>query len=266
MYKIKFNTFKYIFYILIIINIIIVSYIYIKPLLNIFGIFEIFDNSNNIDNNKKVTIDAFFQCYNQVRAADKAFESYRSCYPDGKVIMINDGGDKAMKDVANKYNAIYYYMPNIGIYHWKKPTEWLERFFNAIENFDSDYFIMQEEDVFHIRPVDHSKLIYDICGTNPDAKLPQVLVEYTGQTNYSGSGGCFFRTAFFKKISKTNWQKHIERIPPEWLHADIVLSVVTYMNGGTIGYCTECVELDRPEYETNKNPAVIHQYKKYYDK
>ena len=210
------------------------------------------------------TIDAFFQCYNEVTAADKAFETYRKCYPGGNVVMINDGGDEAMKDVAFKYGAIYGYGPNIGICHWKKPTEWLERFFNAIEKLESDYFVMQEEDVWHVRPVDHSKLVWDICGTNPDARLPPILAEYTGRTHYAGSGGCFFRTAFFKRVAKTDWRKHIEKIPAEWLHADIVLSVVTYMNGGTIGYCTECVELNRPEYQTNKDPAVIHQYKVHY--
>jgi glycosyltransferase involved in cell wall biosynthesis len=214
---------------------------------------------------RRKTIDAFFQCYNEVTAADKAFESYRKCYPDGNVVMINDGGDEAMKDVAFKYGAIYGYGPNIGICHWKKPTEWLERFFDAIEKLESDYFVMQEEDVWHVRPVDHSKLVWDICGTNPDARLPPILAEYTGRTHYAGSGGCFFRTAFFKRVAKTDWRKHIEKIPAEWLHADIVLSVVTYMNGGTIGYCTECVELNRPEYQTNKDPAVIHQYKVHYD-
>jgi hypothetical protein len=220
---------------------------------------------------KKQTIDAFFQCYNQVVAADKALAAYRSCYPGGKVIMINDGGDEAMKYIAMKHDAEYMCMPNIGICHWKNPTEWVERFLNAVQKLESDYFVMQEEDVWHARPVDQSKLTYDICGTNPDAKLPEELVEYilkeTGRTytHYSGSGGCFFRTEFFKQVAKTNWQKHIEKIPAEWLHADIVLSVVTYMNGGTIGYCTECVELNRPEYQTNKDPAVIHQYKTNYE-
>ncbi len=214
---------------------------------------------------KKPTIDAFFQCYNQTYAAEKAFESYRKCYPDGKVVMINDGGDMAMKKIADKYGAIYTYESNIGICHWKKPTEWLERFFEGVEKLDSDYFVMQEEDVWHVRPVDQSKLTYDICGTNPDARLPPVLVEYTGHTHYAGSGGCFFRTAFFKNVANTYWQKHIEKIPAEWLHADIVLSVLTYMNGGTIGYCTECVEHGRPEYEIQKDPAVIHQYKVNYE-
>lgn len=210
---------------------------------------------------KRKTIDAFFQCYNQVMAADKAFESYRKCYPDGKVIMLNDGGDEAMKDVAAKHGAEYTRMPNIGICHWKSPTEWVERFLGAVQKLESDYFVMQEEDVWHVRPVDHSKLVYDICGTNPDAKLPEQLVKYTGQTHYAGSGGCFFRTSFFQRLAETNWRTHLQNIPAQWLHADIVLSVLTYMNGGTIGYCTECVELGRPEHETQKNPAVIHQYK-----
>jgi len=214
---------------------------------------------------KPKTIDAFFQCYDQVPAADKAFASYRSCYPDGKVIMINDGGDEAMKDVAAKYGAEYTYMSNIGICHWKNPTEWIERFLDAVQRLESDYFVMQEEDVWHVRPVDHSKLTYDICGTNPDARFPEELVRYTGKTHYAGSGGCFFRTSFFKALSKTDWRAHVQNISAEWLHADIVLSMITYMNGGTIGYCTECVEVGRPEHETQNNPAVIHQYKTHYE-
>ena len=122
---------------------------------------------------------------------------------------------------------------------------------------------MQEEDVFHVRPVKQRKLTFDICGTNPDARFPPELVEYTGQTNYAGSGGCFFRTEFFKRLAKTDWRAHLQNIPAEWLHADVVLSVLTYKNGGTIGYCTECAELNRPEYGTGH--AVIHQYKLYYE-
>lgn len=221
---------------------------------------------------KRPTIDAFFQCYNQVCAADKAFQTYRSCYPNGKVIMINDGGDEAMKDIAIKYGAHYDYRPNIGICHWKKPVEWLERFFEGVEKLESDYFVMQEEDVWHVRPIDQTKLVFDICGTNPDALFPDELVEYiqreTGKrcTHYSGSGGCFFRTAFFKQLAKTDWRRHIEHIPARWLWADVAISFVTCLYGGTIGYCTECVELDRPEYQMNKNPAVIHQYKVHYQK
>ena len=221
---------------------------------------------------KRPTIDAFFQCYNQVPAADLAFESYRKCYPDGKVVMINDGGDESMKDVAAKYGAEYTYMPNIGICYWKDPTEWLERFLDAVQKLESDYFVMQEEDVWHVRPVDHSKLVFDICGTNPDAKFPDELVEYirkeTGRTctHYSGSGGCFFRTSFFKELAKKDWRRHMEHVPHRWLWADVAISFVACLYGGTIGYCTECVELGRPEYETQKDPAVIHQYKVHYQK
>jgi hypothetical protein len=211
------------------------------------------------------TIDAFFQCYNQVYAADKAFESYRKCYPTGKVVMLNDGGDPAMETIATKYGADYEYKPNIGICHWKKPTEWLERFFDAVKRLESDYFVMQEEDVQHRRPVDQTKLMWDICGTNPDARLPAELAEYTGKTHYSGSGGCFFRTEFFKRLAETDWRTHVRTIPAQWLHADIVLSVLTYVYGGTIGYCSECVEIGRPEYETYKSPAVVHQYKVHYE-
>lgn len=220
---------------------------------------------------QRKTIDAFFQCYNQVPAADRAFASYRSCYPDGKVIMINDGGDEQMKDIAAKHGAEYMYMSNIGICHWKNPTEWLERFFEAVQKFENEYFVMQEEDVWHVRPIDHSKLVFDICGTNPDAKFPNELVEYirkeTGRecTHYSGSGGCFFKTKFFKELAKTDWRTHVRKFPAQWLHADIVISALTYLNHGTIGYCTECVEIGRPEYETQKNPVVIHQYKAHYE-
>jgi glycosyltransferase involved in cell wall biosynthesis len=217
------------------------------------------------------TIDAFFQCYNQVYAADKAFESYRKCYPTGKVVMLNDGGDPAMEMIAKKYGAEYEYKPNIGICHWKKPTEWLERFFDAVKRLESDYFVMQEEDVQHRRPVDQTKLVFDICGTNPDAKFPAEITEYiqreTGRicTNYSASGGCFFRTEFFKRLAETNWRTHIQHVPPQWLWADVAISFVTCLYGGTIGYCSECVELGRPEYDTYKSPAVVHQYKVHYE-
>jgi len=221
---------------------------------------------------KKQTIDAFFQCYNQVVAAEKALETYRNCYPDGKVVMINDGGEKTMDGIAVKYNAEYTYLPNIGICYWKNPTEWIERFLDGIQQLESDYFVMQEEDVWHVRPVDHSKLVFDICGTNPDARFPDEIVEYisneTGRicTHYSGSGGCFFRTSFFKKLAHTDWRRHLEHVPHRWLWADVVISFLACLYGGTIGYCTECVELDRPEYKMNKNPAVIHQYKVHYVK
>lgn len=221
---------------------------------------------------KPYSIDAFFQCYNQVFSADKMFESYRKCYPHGKVVMVNDGGDRNMEELAKKYGAEYTYKENIGICYWKNPTEWLERFFEGVQQLESEYFVMQEEDVFHVRPVDPTKLTFDICGTNPDALFPQEIVDYiykeTGRTctHYSGSGGCFFRTSFFKELAKTDWRRHMEHLPHRWLWADVALSFVTCLYGGTIGYCTECVEIGRLEYETQKNPAVIHQYKMHYQK
>ena len=202
------------------------------------------------------TIDAFFPCHTQVFAAEKAIESYRNCYPGGKVIMVNDGGDPDMQEVADKFGAQYTYKENIGICNWKDPAEWFERFFEAVNHFESDFFVMQEEDVFHQRTVDQSKLKYDICGTNPYARLPDGRY-------YAGSGGCFFRTEFFKKMSNSDWRQHLVGLEPEWLHADIVLSFLTYKYGGSIGYCEECCELGLPEY--NKERAVVHQYKNNYD-
>ena len=226
------------------------------------------NNRTNLDSIKRIfpsvnpcNIDAIFPCFKQVYAADMALESYRSFYPNGKIIMMCDGGDPGMKIVAKKYRADYSYHRHIGIRDWKNQYEWVERFFGAVGRITTDFFVMQEEDVFHVRSVDASKLVFDICGTNPGAIFPQELIDYTGHRHYAGSGGCFFRTEFFKKITSSNWRKHIRR---PWLHADIVLSVLTYMNGGTIGYCTECVEFNRPEYKTNPDHAVIHQYKKYY--
>lgn len=216
------------------------------------------------------SIDAIFPCFEQTYAADKALESYRRCYPSSRVVMMCDGGDPSMQQVAEKYNAEYTHFDRIGICHWKNPTEWVERFFGAVEKMTTEFFVMQEEDVFHVRPVKMRKLVYDICGTNPDAKFPTELVDYihceTGRTctHYSASGGCFFRTSFFKELANTDWRRHMDHVPHQWLWADVAISFLTCLYGGTIGYCSECVELGRPEYETQKDPAVIHQYKVHY--
>ena len=211
------------------------------------------------------TVDAIFPCFEQVWAAEKSLESYRRCYPNGRIMMMCDGGDPNMAIVAAKFGADYSYHENIGICHWKDPYAWLERFFSAVHRVTSEFFVMHEEDVLHVRPVRTEKLKWDICGTNPWATFSPELAEFTGQTYYAGSGGCFFRTDFFKQISVKNWRSIIDQIPSEWLHADIVLSVLTYKFGGQIGYSSECIEIDKPEFKTCVDPAVIHQHKAFYE-
>jgi hypothetical protein len=216
-------------------------------------------------------IDAFFQCFREVYAADKALESYRKFYPNGNVFMINDGGNPDMEKISKKYNVQEYrYKENIGICHWRDPVEWFERFFEGLNHMETEFFVMQEEDVLHVRPVDTSKISSDISGTHPLMTLPQELTDYifseTGnvRTYYAGGGGSIFRREFFENISKKDWRRHVVNVPHGWLHADIVLTFMTYLYGGSVEYCTECAEYDRPEY--NSDPAIVHQYKENYFK
>ena len=46
---------------------------------------------------------AYFKCYKQIYAADKALESYRNFYKNGDIVMVNDGGDINMQNIALKY-------------------------------------------------------------------------------------------------------------------------------------------------------------------
>lgn len=216
-------------------------------------------------------IDAFFQCWREVYAADKALESYRKFYPHGNVVMINDGGDPYMEKIAKKYGVSdYSYKKNIGICCWKDPVEWFERFSEGLNKLESEFFVMQEEDVLHVRTIDTSKMTSDIGGTHAHMTLPKELSDYifteTGlvRTYYAGGGGSLFRTNFFKKLFQKDWRKHLAHIPHKWLHADIVLTCLTYLYGGGVEYCTECAEYDWPEYHLN--PAVVHQYKENYFK
>ena len=239
------------------------------------------------------TIAGFYQCYKEKKAFTHAVEAYRKNYPTENLYIINDNGDESLKEIANKYNAIYHYKyTNTGYTNWhdrknegirilEKPLEWLSRLYDALLTFTEEFFIILEEDVYVINKVNIDDLQYDINGCN-NCGFSDIINKYIYSVNLNlkdklikGSGafgGTILRTSFFKKIleNKDNIKKHLinyynlEGI----ISQDQIVTFLTYVHNGTVGNISGYVQFTDDDYieKYNSNKIdVLHQYYKLYE-
>src|SRR5438105_15535747 len=159
-------------------------------------------------------IGAYFPCYNQLTAANEVVDAFRKHHPTSTILMVNDNGDIRHEAIANKYNCKFFYeTENVGYPGGQKFHDqigrWMKRFLTYTQLMDNEWFVLLEDDVFTMTPVDTSTLQYDINGINPGNLLPAPAVNivkskgyHTDATKliYGAMGGAIFRTSFFKNL------------------------------------------------------------------
>lgn len=234
-------------------------------------------------------VDAYFPCHRQANSANEVLYAYRRHYPDTKIVMVNDQGDRDLKILAEKYNCDYTYEDeNIGYpggqKDYKQIIRWLKRFFTHIKKIDADWFMLMEDDVYVMGRVDTTKLNYDICGINYSNILPPPatqLIHRTGnhlskqQFVYGAMGGSIYRKKFFVDLEWSRVEEasikfgmmcpeHITPSHQNWYYSDVLLSYICYYFGGTIGPYSEFAELwysDLSKRMEEKKVSVLNQYK-----
>ena len=227
----------------------------------------------------------------QVKATLEAVKSYRSFYPTGTLVMINDGGREEIGEIAKQYNAIYQpYAKNIGtgvnLDDIEVIIEWLDRLLKGIANIQEEYFVILEDDVKFFQPVDETKIKGDLFGYNASNLLPEKATAYLKQFNpkittnrvwYGAAGGCIGKTETFKRIAQEDWKtemrmygeltKRFAKNQQSWYFCDCCVSFLCWRYGGEICQNEAWDEFHRASIQVKLREgrlAIGHFYKEFY--
>ena len=231
---------------------------------------------------------------NKLSTTDTVIKSFRQFYPDGTVVMINDGGNPALEEIARENKCIYVPYENTlttgnNCDDIQVMIEWIRRFLNAIDLIQEDYTIILEDDVTILGPLNIDNLKGEMNGYNEKAKLPEKATEYLKTKNpkvigsrihYGGCGGCVLKTAFFKELNTKDWEKELviyaeltkrfAQNQQSWYFSDTCMSYLCWVYGGEIVQNPEWFELQTRNYDSEtamcyKNGRrIFHKYNKYY--
>jgi len=211
------------------------------------------------------TFSAFYPVYNQPVATEHVLKQFRSVYPDSPVYLFNDGGDRLLKKVAEKYGARYAYRHRHTSYypvgtHWNSSglsRRYVEDLLFVARDSKSDWVIILEDDVEVLSIFDASKLTHDVNGKNPDPISWsneqtdwEKIQEFAKKTRpmqahayYSASGGCAIRGSFLRSLELSRVYSDLDLLfdaaratnSSEILPSDLILSFLIQASRGTAG-------------------------------
>jgi hypothetical protein len=233
---------------------------------------------------------AFFLVYKNPLATYKCLESFRRFYPNNSIVLISDNGYN-YTEMAKHFNCIYMHcdeqlwliyedIEDIKLGINGKQLQWvnklLKRLYSGFSQIKEEYFIWLEDDVVINRKV-NDKLLCDINGYNPNVYHNSILqqlnkkypiIDVNKRYTWSGGGGSIFcKKNIMKYMENTNI---ISDVVINWTNyqltsnivCDFLLSLITNVNGGTIGPCNRVADGYRNEISPHLD--VQHQYKRYY--
>jgi hypothetical protein len=222
---------------------------------------------------------AYYQCYKQPLATEKCLEAFRAAYPDAPLILLSDNGFDYTA-LAERFSCIYIHSnENIGLIfnlsdptYVQKATKLLDRLRSAFTMIDATYIMWLEDDVLVKGPV-KSELRYDMNGFCPNLYKPDIIsrlsqtytqLDPTKPYRWTGHGGSIFRKdAILNALQHddiihdilTHWWTPY-RIIANRFSQDDILSVLTHLNGGTLG--------PYDGHGDSKRSLIQHQYKVWY--
>lgn len=236
---------------------------------------------------KNLKIGAYYQCFKNKGATDYVLAGFRHFYPDAPIVLVSDGGDD-FSDLAQKYNCLYFWRPNIPshngkelAYDKKNWVVWWNEFKKYVSMIEADYIIFLEDDVDIRKPISMEKLVYDVNGLSEPILTLDILDPRfgpsCGNVTVGAQGGAIFKKEFLNKLfnqAKTQEEDfkefdsivHWSKLRGRW-PSDIVLSFLTHRNGGTMGewsgYC-RTFDADYPQKVKEDSIEVLHLYKTHY--
>ena len=241
-----------------------------------------------------IMIGAYYPCFRQPKAVSEILAAFRKHYPESTVVMVCDGGDHELENIANQYNAIFKYeQENLGysgiggLCERHSLYRWIERFLVHSAHIKDEWFMLLEDDVFTVRRVNPGILQHDMHGISSLIYLSDFLSTYLKQINpnlpdvellpFSGFGGTIFKTSFikslyeridqvkdevdnFEQMCKERGQKHL-------LTSDTLLTFLVFAFGGSVGHNPEFTEAsfdDTLVQVAKGNVAIINNLKYFY--
>lgn len=234
---------------------------------------------------KLISIGAYYQCYKQPKAFINCLKSYRRVYPKNTLVIVNDAGDDLSK--AAKYFNVDFWSVNPersgnGTTNCLTDRDlcnlYIFNFLHAAQKIKQSYFVYLEDDIAIVRTLKlpPTYMDYDMIGnTNNSAKFNDatmnLLKDKTTNRYYGGCGGSLFKTSFWANLNEDLVMKQIDKFKEvnQEFHSDIVLSYICLMNNGTIAcgqdlYPTEFAE--KPvSFGSDYCPSILHMYKDLYN-
>jgi hypothetical protein len=236
-----------------------------------------------------MSIGAYYQCFKQPKAFEHCLLQFRKHYPLEELWIVNDGGDPNLEYISKKFHPSHYeYKERIdteaittGFRHKTKIIEWLSRFRKFVLATKCDFILLLEDDVFVMKKTAISDLKYEINGCNYGARFNNDMIEKIIQCSnslvpsplyYGGCGGCFMKTAFFRRIfenfAEIESAIDIYSFFCNDFASDKLISYFTWIYGGTIDMYPGFVEKwysSFPKRLESKTIEVLHQYKDLYE-
>jgi hypothetical protein len=231
--------------------------------------------------------------HSQLKATYEVLKNFRHFYPKNSLIMINDAGKQELYDISRLVNATYFgYSKNLttgnDVDDIQVMVEWIERFLNAVEQIREEYFILLEDDVLLLREVNFKHISGQMCGYNPNARLPENVTAYLKKFNpliqdsrihYGGCGGCILETKFFTNLSTMDWKnellvyadlsKRFSKNEQSWYFNDCCLSFLCWRYGGEIVQNPAWGDLNvQDTYKRYQSGQldIVHQYRDHFNK
>lgn len=231
-----------------------------------------------------MTLGAYYQCFKNRVATEYVLKSFREHYPEAPVIIVSDGGDD-FSDLAQMYNCQYFWRENIQscrgkalAYNYDNWILWWNDFKKYVSMLDTDYMIFLEDDVAVRRPISLDSLPYDVNGISLTMSLARFDLKHIAKNKsmIGAQGGAVFSMKFLLRIftsEETNvtFSKYRKEIRSSGLKGkwctDIVLSILTWRHGGTMGdwsgYC-RTTDSNYTERVAAGDIEVLHLYKELY--
>lgn len=210
---------------------------------------------------------AYYQCYSRPKAVTDTLSSVRRFYPDMRIVMYNDGGDRNLSHIASSYGTEYYYgekSATVDTALYFSCADHAKEFFQRIlevakSGQGNDWVLLLEDDVRVLKSIDMHSLKHDLNGVYDLNHLrpcfvrviESVIQKRMDQNFYGCAGGCILSGEFLRNISRLDkWRNMIDRLHDANLKiaSDEMISALTYMHGGSLGQYRGYCDTDWWEY------------------
>ena len=235
---------------------------------------------------KALSLAAYYQCHKHYRAVDHVLYRFRHFYPTAPVVMVNDGGDHSLEELAHKYQADYQYQEkssdNAKLYFTdvNKATTFVKHIMDTAKL--ADWVLLLEDDVWMFNQITPEAMKFDINGMVPQ-QFRQIFIDLseemlgkpvTSGTRYGANGGSVLRSSFLQKVADSkDWVDRVAQICNVSTHlaSDELLSTLLFSYGATLGDFDGYIQREHIgslELHTKikeHRAEVIHEEKSLYD-
>ena len=198
-------------------------------------------------------LSAIYNCGRQDDAAVvEVLARFRQHYPMTRLMLINDGGSNILESYAKLFHCEYSLCSRVSsvdsgfqLSEACSAVTYMERILNCIPE-DDCWVLLLEDDTWVCDQVPLTDLKYDMCGRS--ARTLPVCLTLAIQQKFptfplkrvecADSGGAFLRGSFMRKMRENNvWRRNVAIMfsMMEPISSSHLLSVLVYMDGGTIG-------------------------------